>query len=244
MTASISTGSVRLATKSVLESVHLIEREFAGLIDGVELFFYNKIAFDSFELDNKAISFLNKLEFNTLHVPIKETEYGKNRETEKALEKIAKINKSVKLSYITFHPNHIKDFSALTESGFDICIENLPEGETRKGWQQPSEFQEFFKKWPQLGFCFDVNHAMANGIKPSEFVSLLGEKINYIHLNATAKTGNADHNLLVESKSETMQEIRPVFKLKKPMVIEVDIQKKKIPLIKKEIEFVKEFTRQ
>jgi hypothetical protein len=58
-------------------------------------------------------------------------------------------------------------------------------------------------------------------------------------LNATAKPGNADHDLLVEASKETLEKIKPVFELNKPLVIEVDIEKEKIPLIKDEIALIR-----
>ena len=240
MIVSISTGSVRHVASSVLEAVHFVEENFSGLVNGVELFFWNLRDFESFELDDKATTFLQSLEFNTLHAPIKEMEYGENQATAGVLEKIGRIGKAISIELVVFHPNHVKDFSTVVGRGFRACVENLPDGESKKGWQHPKEFQEFFKKWPQLGFCFDVNHSMANGIKPAEFISLLSKKIEYIHLNATAKPGDAGHELLVESSEKTIEEIMPVFKLQKPMVIEVDIEKQKIPLIKKEIEFIRQ----
>jgi len=243
MIVSISTGSVRHAAGSVLESVHFIEDNFHGLINGVELFFWSLKDFEDFELDSKARDFLQSLEFNTMHAPIKEIEYGKNQATAKTLEKIERIGKEVGIQKVVFHPNHIKYFQALLGKGFRTCIENLADGETKKGWQYPSEFKNFFEKWPQFGFCFDVNHGMANGAKPAEFISILGRKIEYIHLNATAKAGNADHNLLVESEKQVIEEIKPVFKLNRPMVMEVDLEKEKIPLIKKEVDFIRQFVK-
>ncbi len=239
MIISISTGSVRHAANSVLESVHFIEDNFHGLINGVELFFWSLKDFEEFELDSKAKEFMQSLEFNTMHAPIKEIEYGKNQATAKVLEKIEGISKAAGIQKVVFHPNHINNFSALQSKEFKVCIENLADGESKKGWQYPGEFQKFFEKWTQFGFCFDVNHGMANGAKPTEFISMLSKKIEYIHLNATAKAGNADHNLLIESEKQVIEEIKPVFRLNRPMVIEVDIEKGKIPLITKEIEFIR-----
>ncbi len=238
---SLSTGSVRWGCEKK-GAIEFVEQKFGSMIDGVELCFIPKEEFDSFELSEKDASFLNSLEFVTLHAPVKGIYYGKNNETKTVLEKIKSINDKVSLAKVVFHPNHVNDFSVLIDSGVNACIENLPDGESRKGWQYPKEFQAFFKKWPLFGFCFDVNHAMANGINPTEFISVLGEKITYLHLNATAKPGNADHSLLVEASEETLEKIKPVFELNKPLVTEVDIEKEKIPLIKNEINLIRRLT--
>lgn len=238
MIVSLSTGSVHKVAENILEQVHFIEREFSGLIDGVELCFIEKKDFDAFEFDKKSINFLNTLEFNTLHAPVKEMNYGKNNETNRNFGKIKELSEQVEFEYVTFHPNHVSDFSILPDCGLNVCIENMPDGEKRKGWQYPNDFQEFFKKWSQFGFCFDVNHAIANAVNPEEFISSLGDKIKYVHLNAT-KPGNANHDLLVESDKETLEKIKPVFSLQKPLVIEVKIDKEKTPLIKKEIELIR-----
>jgi len=243
MILTLSTGSVRhAANNSVLESIHLIEQEFAGLIDGIELCFILWQDFEAFELDGKTVGFLKKMRFNTLHAPVKEIEYGSNGKTKGALEKIREIHEAVGLRYVTFHPNHVKEFSSLEKLGLPTCIENLPDGENRKGWQFPLEIKKFLEKHPELGFCFDINHGMANGVKPREFIAVLEEKIDYIHLNATERAGEAQHNLLVESSRQVQQKIKPALLLGKPIVIEVDMEKEKVPLIRKEIELVREFS--
>jgi len=242
MIVCLSYGSVRFGCDKN-KVIEFIKERFAGLVDGIELCFILKEELDSFKLSKNDLDFVNSLKFNTLHAPVIGLDYGKNKETKTVLEKIQAINKKIKLKQVVFHPDHVSDFHTLAESGLNVCIENLPDGEKRKGWQFPKEFQKFFNKWPQFGFCFDVNHAMANNINPSEFISVLGEKMKYIHLNATAKPGNADHDLLVEASEETLEKIKPVFKLQKPLVIEVDIEKEKIPLIKKEINLVRTFTK-
>ena len=237
MIVSLSTGSVYKVAEGILEHLHFIEKEFYGLIDGVEICFIQKENFDKFEFDQKSIDFLNSLEFNTLHAPVKETNYGKNEETRTSFKKIRELSKQVKFEFVTFHPNHVSDFSALSAVK-NVCIENMPNGEKRKGWQYPKEFAAFFKKWSKFGFCFDVNHSIANSIEPKEFTVNLKDKVKYIHLNAT-KPGNANHDLLVESDNETLEKIMPVFSLQKPFVIEVNIEKEKIPLLKKEIELIR-----
>ncbi len=239
MTISLSTGSIRFGCDNRNKLTEFIEDNFGKSINGIELCFILKNDFDEFELTEKSISFLNSLQFNTLHAPVKGVRYGKNNGSKEVLEKILAINKLIDLKQVVLHPHGVDDFSVLVKSGLNICIENLPDGEKRKGWQFPKEFQDFFNKWPQFGFCFDVNHALANGVEPSEFISLLGEKIAYIHLNATAKPGNADHALLVDSAKEIVEKIKPVFALNKPLVIEVKVEKEKILLIRKEIELVK-----
>ena len=242
MIVSLSSGSVRFGCNKN-NVIEFIKENFADLIDGIELCFILKEELECFELSKNDLNFINSLQFNTLHAPVN-LGYGKNKETKTILEKIHTINKKVELKQVVFHPDRVSDFSVLAESGLKVCIENLPDGEKRKGWQFPKEFQKFFNKWPQFGFCFDVNHAMANGINPSEFISTLGEKMNYIHLNATAKAGNADHDLLIEASEETLEKIKPVFKLQKPLVIEVDIEKQKIPLIKNEVHLIRKLANQ
>ncbi|MBN2066909.1 MAG: TIM barrel protein [Candidatus Diapherotrites archaeon] len=244
MIISISTGSVRQACENTSKAIKLIQKQFGEQIQGIELCFMLKQELDEFTLDEESIKFLDALQFNTLHAPVIGLDYGRNGETREIMQKIRKINSQVTLKQITFHPNHVSDFSVLVESGLNVCVENLPDGKTRKGWQFPGEFQKFFSKWGGFGFCFDVNHAMANGAKPVEFISMFDKKIEYIHLNATAQSGNADHALLTESSPETIEKIKPVLALNKPFVIEVNINKEKTPLIKKEISLIKTLEQQ
>jgi len=244
MAISISTGSIRFGSESKNGLVSFAEDNFKNLIDGIELCFILKEEFTEFKLSIQSAKFLNSLQFNTLHAPVKGLEYGKNKESQLTLKKISEIGKRINLNYVTFHPNHVTDFSVLAESGLNVCIENLPDGKTRKGWQFPKEFKKFFKKWPQIGLCLDVNHAMANGVELAEFTLAFKDRIRYIHLNATANAGNADHALLVESSEETIEKIKPVFKLQKPLVIEVNIEKQKISLIKNEVHLIRKLANQ
>lgn len=237
MTLCLSTGSVWHAASSRIECVHIVEENFSGLIDGVELCFIDAEGFEKFELDKRSVSFLKGLKFNSMHAPI--MEYGKNAETKKAFEKMGEIARRIRLEHITFHPNHVKDFSVLKRLETKACIENLANGERHKGWQFPKEIKAFLEREKGIGFCFDVNHGMANGMNPQEFLKALGEKISCVHLNATERTGAAEHNFVFSSSRGVQEKIEPVFALEKPLIIEVAIEKEKIPLIKEEIAFAR-----
>ncbi len=239
MTLCLSTGSVwRVAgSRGRIGTVHIVEELFSGLVDGVELCFIDPEGFEKFELDEKSIKFLKGMKYNSLHAPI--IEYGKNTQTEKILEKINKIGQEINLKHVTFHPNHVKDFSVLKKLKFKTCIENMRFGERHKGWQFPKEINEFLEKEKDFGFCFDVTHAMSNGIKPKEFLHGLEEKISCVHLNATEEAGLHSHNFVFSSSKQVQEKIEPVFALRVPLIIEVAVEKEKIQLIKKEISFVR-----
>ncbi len=237
MTLSLSTGSVWKAVDNRIEGVHLVEKLFSSLIDGVELCLIDQKGFEEFELDKKSIKFLKGMKFNSLHTPSRE--YGKSRQSKKILEKIDKISQIIKLEHVTFHPNHVKDFSALKKFEFKTCIENLACGEMHKGWQFPKEIKAFLEKEKDIGFCFDVSHAMSNGINPKEFLELLGERISCIHLSAIEKEGRENHKFVFNSSKQAQKKIEPVFTFGVPLIIEVALEKEKIPLIKKEISFVR-----
>ena len=111
MTLSLSTGSVWKAVSSRIEGLHLVEELFSSLVDGVELCFIDPKGFEEFELDEKSVKFLKGKEFNSLHAP--SIEYGKNRQSEKILEKIDRLVLAIRPEHVTFHPNQVKDFSAL-----------------------------------------------------------------------------------------------------------------------------------
>jgi len=239
MTLCLSTGSIwkAVGNRGRIETMHIAEELFSDLIDGIELCFIDPEGFEEFELDEKSIKLLKGMKFNSLHAPI--IEYGKNTQSEKIIEKINKIGQEINLKHVTFHPNYVKDFSVLKKLKFKACIENMRVGEKHKGWQFPKEINEFLEKEKDFGFCFDVTHAMSNGIKPKEFLDLLGEKISCIHLNATEKAGVHSHNFVFSSSKQVQEKIEPVFALGVPLIIEVAVEKEKIQLIKKEISLVR-----
>lgn len=239
MLVSISTGAVRHCTETKLGQIHFIEKEFGSLIDGVEICIMEPEEFLGLQLDEKAVSFLKSLRYNSMHAPLKGIVYGKNQRTEKIFAKIREISRIVELHHVTFHPNHVHDFRALKKLGLGVCIENLADGSKGKGWQRPIQLKKFLEKNPFFSFCFDVNHGISNGVEPKKFVSALGEKISCIHLNATESAGHASHNLVVDSSKKTIEKILPVFSLRKPVIIEPDLEREKVPLIRKEIEFAR-----
>ena len=239
MLLGISTGSIWRCSESRLGSVHLVEEKFGGLIDGIELCFIEWNEFSEFELDERAKRFLGQLRFVSLHAPCSGIEYGNNRKTKQAFGKIKEINKAVALRHVTFHPNHVRDFSALRKTGLRCLIENLSDGETRKGWQFPAELKAFLKKEKWLGLCYDVNHGLSNGVEPKEFLEKLGSRIECVHLNATERAGEARHHLLVQSSAAVVEKIVPVLALGKPLIIEANLEKEQIPLIGKEISFAR-----
>lgn len=237
MTLCLSTGCFWRTVGSRLEGLHLAEEKFSGLIDGIELCFADTEGFQKFEPDERSLEFMNKMKSNSMHAPI--MDYGKNAETEKVFRKIRRIAKLAGLNHITFHPDKVKEFSALKNLGLPACIENLSDGERHKGWQKPGEIRAFLEKNPGFGFCFDVNHGMANGIGPKEFLDVLGEKISCVHLNATETAGRAEHNFVFSSSRGVREKIEPVFSLAVPIIIEVDIEKEKVPMIRNEIAYVR-----
>jgi hypothetical protein len=240
MAICISTGSLWRAAGSRLEAVDIVRKKFSGLIDGVELCFIDLKGLEGFELDEKNTRFLKGLKFNSMHAPM--MEYAQNRETEKVFGKMRRISEDAKLNHITFHPDMIKDFSILGSLGVKACIENMACGERHSGWQKPGEIKNFLESEKDIGFCFDVNHAMANGIDPAEFLRALGNRISCVHLNATETAGRAEHGFVFSSSTEVRKKIDPVFSLAVPLIIEVDIGKEKVPLIGKEIAYTREKT--
>jgi len=240
MIVSLSSGSIyRASPKKRILLLRLVERHFSGMIEGVELCFIRKEELDSFFLDKQAVDFLNSLKYNTLHAPIRNLMYGKNRQTKKIFEKILEIDKKVSLEQVVFHPHHVSDFNVLENFSLPVCIENMPDGKNKKGWQTPRDMKSFFEAYPEFGFCFDVNHGTSNGIKPIEFVKILGTKISQVHLNAISRKGMAGHKMIINSGKKGISQIKPVLELKRPLVIEVDATRHEIPLLKKEIKLVK-----
>ncbi|MFA5358076.1 MAG: TIM barrel protein [archaeon] len=237
MVVAISTGCCYDLKLSKLESVHFLEKY---PIDGVELLFATPEQLTGFELDEKALSFLKRLEFVSIHMPFENINYNKNQETQQLISKANSIAKQVNAQYLVFHPNTVKDFDSIKNNSLKVCIENLNKKES--GYQTVEEIQTILKEHAFLEFVLDIAHVFGNNLNLNDFLKL-NSKLNAIHVSGQwIKKGNLkEHGFLTEGTNEQLEKIKPILRLKKPKVIESDFYPYKIPLIEKEIQLLREF---
>ena len=235
MVVAISTGCCYDLKLNELESVHFLEKY---PIDGLELLFASPEELIHFELDDKALSFLKKLKFVSIHMPFENINYAENQETQQLLAKAIGLAKQVNAQYLVFHPNTIKDFNSIKNTSIQVCIENTNKKE--ESYRHVEKIKMILEKHSFLGFVLDIAHVLGNSLDPKDFL-VLKDKLKAIHVSGQwIKKGNLkEHGFLTEGTKEQLERIKPILNLKKPKIIEADFYPNKVPLIEKEIQLIK-----
>jgi len=235
MVVAISTGCCYDLKLNKLESIHFLEKY---PVDGVELMFAQPKDLLDFELDQKALTFLKKLEFVSIHMPIENVIYDNNKEIQELLKKTVTFAKQVNSQYLVFHPTVVKDFDLIKNLPIQVCIENMNTKENN--YKTVKEIKSVLDKYPFLGLVLDISHVLGNNLEPSEFL-VLKDKIKGIHSSGQwIKKGNLkEHGFLTEGTKEQLEKIKPILQLNKPKIIEADFYPTKILLIDQEIQLIK-----
>lgn len=235
MVVAISTGCCYDLKLNKLESIHFLEKY---PIDGVELMFAQPKDLLDFELDQKALTFLKKLEFVSIHMPIENVIYCNNKETQELLLKAVNLAKQFNAQYLVFHPNVIKDFDLIKNLPIQVCIENMNKKENN--YKTVKEIKSVLDKYPFLGLVLDISHVLGNNLEPSEFL-ILKDKIKGIHSSGQwIKKGTLkEHGFLTEGTKEQLEKVKSILELNKPKIIETDFYPNKVQLIEQEILLIK-----
>lgn len=241
MVVAISTGCCFDLDLNQLESIHWLER-FKGLIDGVELLFAFPNELLEFNFDERALSFLKELDFVSIHMPFKEIEYGKSAETRRLLSKAGAVAKKAGVQYIVFHPNNVKEFTALKAS-VPVCIENMNPKPENSGFRTVEEISKILSKNSFLNLVLDVEHAIGSGIRPKDFL-ILSNKLKAIHVSVPWQRNGKPkgHGFVSEFGQKFLPQLKEVLPFSVPKVLETDFYPEKVPLIEKEIKLLKQLS--
>ncbi|MDD3159977.1 MAG: hypothetical protein PHQ98_03350 [Candidatus ainarchaeum sp.] len=235
MVIAISTGSCFDLKLSFQDRIRFIQK-FS--VDGIELLFASPKDLLEFEFDKDTFEFVNSLKFKSIHMPFNDIEYKDDELTKKVIDKATKLSIQIKIDYLVFHPNNVKDYSVLN---YDLknCIENLNSNEKNKGYCTVQEIKQIFDRNPKLYFILDTCHVFQNNIELNDFL-IFKEKLLGIHLATQWKQGERirTHGFLQENL-EQLEKIKPLLKLNVIKIIESDFYPEKVPMIKKEIELIK-----
>ena len=235
MVVAISIGCCFDLGLSRLESIHFLEKY---PIDGIELMFAFPEELMTFELDEKILASLKKLDFVSIHMPFKNISYDSDQETKQLLKKTVTLAKKINAQYLVFHPQTIKDFNLLKNIPIQVCIENMNKKEDN--YKTVKEIKLILDKYTFLGFVLDISHVLGNNLEPSEFL-VLKDKIKGIHSSGQwIKKGNLkEHGFLTEGTKEQLEKVKPILQLNKPKIIETDFYPNKVQLIEQEILLVR-----
>lgn len=232
---SISTGFLYKFMEDRNEMIKTISR-FSP--EGIEISFAHPNDLINFKLSESALNYLKSLNYVTIHAPWKEISYDTNQESKEVLRLIKKLYDKIQAKYVIFHINEIKNPDILKDIGVNFSIENMD-------WKQkpnnPDEIEEFLIKNKDSGFTFDFAHALTvSNDDISQYIHRLKGNLNQIHLSYKDRKLK-DHWFLHKFDSPSLRESLTLLKsVSVPFVFEcVASDSSEIPLIKKEIEYIK-----
>ena len=202
-------------------------------LDGVELTFAYVKEVKNFSLSGENEAYLKSLEWNSIHAPFKYT-FGKNKESERILERFQDLYKKVNAKNFVVHPDRIEDFSQVLGKGMDVSTENLVGYEI-------GELEKILDKHPDLGLVLDVTHSAANSpTQVREIYELFHDRITEIHCSSYLY--GKRHQFLHKADKRFLNEIRVIKSLDVPLVIELNLSKDVTKnLIKKEVAFLRDW---
>ncbi len=212
-------------------------REFSP--QGIELSFDCPESLFNFVISKENLTYLQKLQFNSIHAPWKNVKYGDSAVCKGVLEAVQKLYAMTGAKNVVFHPGQITDLGVLNNYDFIASIENMDFG--KDSCKTVEQIEAILKENEWLKFTFDFAHALT--VSPNDIplhISKFKDKLVEIHL-AMLNRELRDHWFLHKFDSQRMRGLLNYLKgVNAPIVLEcVASDEREIQLIEKEIEYVK-----
>jgi sugar phosphate isomerase/epimerase len=233
----ISTGFLYRLMNDRNEMINKI-REFSP--DGIELSFaYPRYLFD-FVVKEENLKYLQSLKFVSIHSPWKEIIYDDSQRSKDILVAIEKLYKQINARNVVFsNKEQVVNFNRITGYNFTASIEN-------DDWKHPlSNNPEVIEKIlfenRNLKFTFDFAHALT--VSSADILIYLNkfkDRLINVHL-AMLNRNLRDHWFLHKFDNKEMKDLLNHLKSTNiPIILEcVASDWNEVPLIKKEIEYIK-----
>jgi len=204
---------------------------------GVELSFaYPDDLFD-FDINKNNLEYLRSLKFNSIHAPWKNIIYGKNKTSEKVLQKISELYKQIKCRNVVFHKNEIEDYSVITNNGFTASIEN-------DDWRKPNnnfeDMKDILDSRREFKLTFDFSHALSVSFPDNlRYINYFKDRLIEIHLSIINKNSEKHDFLHKYNTSELKALLQPLKTVFVPIILEGAVSNlEEIRSIKKEMEYI------
>jgi len=198
-------------------------------IGGIEIAFCCK-ELETTKFTEEQINWIKSLDYVSIHYPTK----SKQENSLELLGKIKYFYDLLNAKAVVLHPDVLPEPEVLEKLDMAFCVENL-----RRGFSI-NQLKKIFKKYPKLGFCLDVAHAMCWSEKEtSRLIEAFKDKLVQVHFSASNL--ETDHISASDASDSFFRSIQPVKGIDVPIIIETFFEKKDINAAKKEIEFVKNY---
>lgn len=230
----ISTGCVYKLSDDKNDLIEELSKLFPM---GIEISFAHPESLLSFNVSKNNLEYLRSLKFNSIHAPCKDIIYGRNKMSEKALQKISELYKQIDARNVVFHKDQIEDYGFIESSSFLASIEN---DDWRKSKHSIEDMQMLFNQNKEFKFTFDFAHALSvSSADIPKYIQCFKNRLIEIHLSIIDK-GSEKHEFLHKYDNT---EIRKLLQLLKsffvPVVLEGVVSSlTEMKLLEKEIEYL------
>lgn len=231
----ISTGFVYKISQDMNEKIRLL-KQFPA--DGIELNFAFSRDLINFKITQDNLEYLKDKRI-TIHAPWKDIVYGNNPNCINTLNSIQKLYNKTNAVLVNLHKKSGDDLNILKNYDFFSTIEN---NDWKGGLTSTKQLQEILKQNTNLGFTFDFAHSLS--VSPeltTEYLARLRSKITQIHISYLDKTMKG-HDFLHKHNSKKIEGLLKLIPDNLFLVLEaVASDETELPLIKKEIDYLRNF---
>lgn len=189
-----------------------------------------------FYLNDEFVRKISQFNYVSLHAP----DFGydlEDNETKEILEMLTHLTKSFSVSAVVVHPDVVKNFSVLENSGLPFLIENMDAAKS-KGLRLSD-----FERWNEelsLGHVLDLQHVFENdptmGLA-KKFIKLMGLRLGHMHVSG--QTASSNHSLVY--LSENREAIEKILKIapQVPIILEGELTELNVEVASRELEFIR-----
>ncbi len=204
-------------------------------INGVEMTFSSKKDLYSFSLSKSNRSWLEKLDYVTIHAPFRLVKESNNEEEIiKQLNMISTLYDEINAKNVIIHPDNLPPPQILEPYNFTISVENLPPKED----VSISDLRKILNKYPNMRLCLDVSHAyLWSKYETGRLIKAFKGKISQIHFSGTYR--KKQHQSLRIVSKMFLSSIQPLKDITVPIVIEEEVEINSLQLIREEINYTK-----
>ena len=203
-------------------------------ISGLELTMAFKNRLYKYKPNKVDLDWIKGLDYVSVHAPFKLVSSSENKSEQiKQLDALDLLYNKVNAKTLVVHVHECPDEDLLDNYNFNIALENMPIKEKLNNSEMTNKIAK-----SKYGFCLDTAHADDFGkTEISKLYEKLGHKLRQMHLSASIK--NKHHKPLTVATKSFLRSLRPVFKSKVPLIMEMAMPSFSKARVNKEIKYIK-----
>jgi len=230
-----STGSLY---KSSIDFHEIINLYCSSKADAIELSFAEPDALLRFQLSLDLINDIEKFKYISIHAPWKKINYDSGDICSKLFSKLIFLCKELPVQGIVLHPDTIREFKILNDSGLPFLLENM---DKRKSFGTHPQHFEDLKKY-NLEFVLDIQHSYEHNQSigfTKNFIETMGNRLKHMHVSGYNHSELHVPAHLADNKNQITEILK--LKIQVPKILEGILLGDVKEVVKREIEFIREF---